>query len=134
MRYALPVAVAAAVAAISGCLAGGTGGAPHGPPAAARAASAVSRLAWQPCSVQGTSLQCATLQVPLDYSHPDGRKITLALSRVPATAPAAQQQGALLVNPGGPGGPGRSLAATVAQGLNPAVRAEYDIIGFDTRG
>ena len=142
MRYALPVAVAAAVATISGCLAGCTGGspqasaaAPAAPSAAApTASSGASHVTWQPCTVQGASLQCASLQVPLDYSHPDGRKITLALSRVPATAPADQRQGVLLVNPGGPGGPGRSLAATVAQGLNPAVRSEYDIIGFDTRG
>ena len=103
-------------------------------PASSGAPSAASRLTWQSCSVQGAPLQCASLQVPLDYSHPDGRKITLALSRVPATAPAGQRQGVLLVNPGGPGGPGRNLAATVAQGLNRSVASEYDIIGFDTRG
>jgi pimeloyl-ACP methyl ester carboxylesterase len=80
------------------------------------------------------NLQCASLKVPLDYRHPGGRKITLALSRVPATAPASRRQGVLLVNPGGPGGTGRSLAAFVAQGLSPAVASEYDIVGFDTRG
>ncbi|HEY0935127.1 MAG TPA: alpha/beta hydrolase, partial [Trebonia sp.] len=52
----------------------------------------------------------------------------------PATAPAAQQQGVMLVNPGGPGAPGRSLAAYVAQGVSPRVRADYDIVGFDPRG
>jgi pimeloyl-ACP methyl ester carboxylesterase len=72
--------------------------------------------------------------VPLDYGNPGGRKITLALTEVPATAPASRQQGILLVNPGGPGGSGTSLASFVAQGLNPAVAAEYDIIGFDPRG
>ena len=79
-------------------------------------------------------MQCASLQVPLDYSRPDGRKITLALSEVPATAPASQRQGVLLVNPGGPGGAGLSLAAFVAEGLDPAVAADYTIVGFDTRG
>jgi pimeloyl-ACP methyl ester carboxylesterase len=79
-------------------------------------------------------MQCASLKVPLDYSRPDGRKITLALSEVPATAPANKRQGVLLVNPGGPGGSGLSLAAFVAQGLDPSVAAEYDIVGFDTRG
>jgi pimeloyl-ACP methyl ester carboxylesterase len=79
-------------------------------------------------------MQCATLQVPLDYARPGGRKISLALSRVAATASASQQQGDLLVNPGGPGGPGRGLAAFVAQGLNPQVAAGYNIIGFDPRG
>ena len=79
-------------------------------------------------------MQCASLKVPLDYRNPGGRKITLALSRVPATAPASQRQGALLVNPGGPGGSGLSLAAVVASGLAPSVAADYDVIGFDPRG
>ena len=139
MRHVLPVAVAAAAATVAGCLAGCTGGSPQASAAAPSAAasgasSADSRLAWHSCTSQGPHLQCASLQVPLDYSHPDGRKITLALSRVPATAPADQRQGVLLVNPGGPGGPGLSLAATVAEGLNASVASEYDIIGFDTRG
>src|SRR2546430_731183 len=51
-----------------------------------------------------------------------------------ATAPKSQQQGVLLVNPGGPGGSGLSLAAEVAQGLSPDVAARYDIVGFDPRG
>jgi pimeloyl-ACP methyl ester carboxylesterase len=66
--------------------------------------------------------------------HPNGRQITLALSEVPASAPRSKRQGVLLVNPGGPGGTGLSLAPFVAQGLNPAVAARYDIVGFDTRG
>jgi pimeloyl-ACP methyl ester carboxylesterase len=79
-------------------------------------------------------MQCASLPVPLDYSHPAGRKITLALSMIPATAPPAKRQGDLLVNPGGPGGSGRYLAAAVAYGLNHTVASEYNIIGFDPRG
>ena len=63
-----------------------------------------------------------------------GRKITLALSEVPATAPPSKRQGIMLVNPGGPGGSGLNLAAFVADGLDPNVAAEYDIVGFDTRG
>ena len=87
---------------------------------AAAKASAPQRLDWQPCTVSGASMQCASLAVPLDYRHPSGRKITLALSMVPATAPASERQGDLLVNPGGPGGPelkrarGQGLAGTSA--------------------
>jgi hypothetical protein len=83
----------------------------------ARQASA-ARLDWHPCTVGGAAVQCASLAVPLDYRHPSGRKITLALSMVPASAPQDQRQGDLLVNPGGPGGPGRYLAATVALSLD----------------
>ena len=93
-----------------------------------------STLDWQPCTGQLAGLQCASLQVPLNYADPGGRKITIALSMVPATAPAAQQQGVMLVNPGGPGEPGRSLAADVAEGISPQVAATYDIVGFDPRG
>src|SRR5262249_12020523 len=53
---------------------------------------------------------------------------------VPASAPARQQQGYLLVNPGGPGASGRSLAAIVAHGLAHSVGSEYNVIGFDPRG
>ena len=53
---------------------------------------------------------------------------------VPATAPLSQQQGILLVNPGGPGASGLSLAAVVAEGLSRSVARDYDIIGFDPRG
>jgi len=131
-RCVVLAAVGAAAVAIAGCTASGGGADPVSSspvPATAR-----STLHWHSCSVQGTGMQCASLPVPLDYAHPGGRKITLALSRVAATAPASQQQGVLLVNPGGPGGPGRSLAAYVAQGLSPQVAADYTIVGFDPRG
>src|SRR5579875_2666755 len=102
-------------------------------PAAALAAAPV--VHWQPCSgASQAGLECGTLRVPLDYARPHGRMITLALSEVPATAPASQQLGILLVNPGGPGASGTGMASFVAQGLDPSVAARYDIIGFDTRG
>ncbi|HEY1822447.1 MAG TPA: alpha/beta hydrolase [Trebonia sp.] len=94
----------------------------------------LSTLNWQPCTGQLAGLQCASLQVPLNYADPDGRKISIALSMVPATAPASQQQGVMLVNPGGPGDSGRSLAGDVAEGISPQVAATYDIVGFDPRG
>jgi pimeloyl-ACP methyl ester carboxylesterase len=93
-----------------------------------------STLNWHDCPGELAGLQCASLKVPLNYADPAGRKITIALSMAPATAPAGQRQGVLLVNPGGPGQPGRSFAAEVAQGLDPRVAATYDIVGFDTRG
>jgi pimeloyl-ACP methyl ester carboxylesterase len=108
-----------------------TGGDGTGTPAIVPDAST---LAWHACGGQLPGLRCATLQVPLNYADPGGRKLTIALSMVPATAPKSQQQGVLLVNPGGPGEPGRSLASAVAAGLSPQVAADYDIVGFDPRG
>ena len=93
-----------------------------------------SALHWSACTGSLAPAQCTSLPVPLNYADPGGRKITIALSMIPATAPVAKQQGVLLVNPGGPGATGRSLAAAVAAGLSPQVAATYDIVGFDPRG
>ena len=96
-----------------------------------------STLTWHSCgglTGQEGIRDCTTLSVPLNYADPAGRHISLALDMVPATAPVSQQQGILLVNPGGPGGSGLSLAAELAQGLSPAVARDYDIVGFDPRG
>jgi pimeloyl-ACP methyl ester carboxylesterase len=134
VRAAKVVAVtflAVTVLAAAGC---------SGPSGGSSAGAASGNLSWHPCpSAAGGApnagrLQCASLQVPLNYADPGGRKITLALSEVPATAPAGQRQGVLLFNPGGPGASGLSWAATVAAGLAPSVAAKYDIVGFDTRG
>jgi pimeloyl-ACP methyl ester carboxylesterase len=96
-----------------------------------------STLRWHSCAGPVARLgirDCTMLSVPLNYADPGGRHISLALDMVPATAPPSQQQGILLVNPGGPGVSGLSLAAEVADGLTPSVARDYDIVGFDPRG
>ncbi|WAL98884.1 alpha/beta hydrolase [Streptomyces sp. Je 1-369] len=90
-------------------------------------------LAWKKCATKAyPTLQCASLKVPLDHQEPHGRQITLALTRVPHTARTSQ--GPLLVNPGGPGGSGLSMAGFVAKSLPEKAAAQYDIVGFDPRG
>jgi pimeloyl-ACP methyl ester carboxylesterase len=134
-----PAPQAARGGTLAGSGATAQGGSAHGGSALAAGSS---RLRWHPCpsvsvgaAVPTTGrLQCASLQVPLNYADPAGRKITLALSEVQATAPPAKRQGVLLVNPGGPGASGLSFAQEVAAGLTPGVAREYDIVGFDTRG
>jgi pimeloyl-ACP methyl ester carboxylesterase len=132
---ALAAIVAAATLAIAGCTSSGAAAQGGGSPSAQAAPPAGAATPhWHPCSLAGAAVQCATLRVPLDYQHPSGRKITLALSMVPATAPASQREGDLLVNPGGPGGPGRNLSVDVAYGLDHSVSSRYNVIGFDPRG
>ncbi|MFJ3905416.1 alpha/beta hydrolase [Streptomyces sp. NPDC090025] len=93
----------------------------------------IAPVTWTDCPTKAyPRLQCATLRVPLDHDDPAGRSIALALTRVPHTARVSQ--GPLLVNPGGPGGSGRTLAGFVAAALPPKVAAGYDVIGFDPRG
>jgi pimeloyl-ACP methyl ester carboxylesterase len=100
---------------------------------AATEALSKSTLKWTGCGTENyPTLQCSSVKVPLDHSRPRGKKITLALSRVPHTAKT--YQGPLLVNPGGPGGSGLTLAGYVAGALPKAVAAQYDVIGFDPRG
>ncbi|MFI5955717.1 alpha/beta hydrolase [Cryptosporangium sp. NPDC051539] len=127
-RAALAAAGIALAGLISPALVSPAVAAPRATPAAAPAP-----IAWTACGTENyPTLQCGKVQVPLDYSNPGGQKITLAVSRVPHTA--AKSQGVLLVNPGGPGGSGLTLAGFVATNLPAAVAAQYDVIGFDPRG
>ncbi|MGN6791549.1 MAG: alpha/beta hydrolase [Streptosporangiaceae bacterium] len=137
MRRGLFAAAIVALLALAGCTQGSSPqpsankGGRSGGSAGTSAPGHQASLSWHSCSA---GMRCAGLRVPLNYNRPNGRSITLALSEVPATAPSSQRQGILLVNPGGPGGSGLSLASFVAQGLDPSVAARYDIVGFDTRG
>jgi pimeloyl-ACP methyl ester carboxylesterase len=78
-------------------------------------------------------IQCAELQVPLDYARPDGQKITLELTRLPHQGSGAAK-GDILVNPGGPGGEGALFGASVYARNSAPMQAAYNVIGFDPRG
>jgi pimeloyl-ACP methyl ester carboxylesterase len=78
-------------------------------------------------------IQCADLQVPLDYSRPNGQKITLALTRTPHTG-SGPAKGDILVNPGGPGGGGALFGPRVYAQNSAPMQAAYNVIGFDPRG
>lgn len=111
---------------------GASGGAAGAAPAAA--------LRWAPCEKPRdreteVKAECATVEVPLDYANPSGRKLRLAVNRIKATGRSGSGHlGVLLVNPGGPGASGRELAIFVAEHLPAEVAAKYDVIGFDPRG
>ena len=78
---------------------------------------------------------CGFLTVPLDYSKPKGAKIRLAVSKLPHRSSAKDYQGIMLVNPGGPGGSGLSLAVLGIGSIVPGNGDDdYDWIGFDPRG
>ncbi|WP_393062524.1 alpha/beta hydrolase [Streptomyces sp. LN549] len=103
------------------------------PASADGGAQRAASIKWTDCGTQSSpTLQCASVHAPLDHGDPSGRQVTLALSRIPHTAKTFQ--GPLLVNPGGPGGSGLSMAGFVAGSLPEAVAAQYDVIGFDPRG
>jgi pimeloyl-ACP methyl ester carboxylesterase len=93
-------------------------------------------IAWGPCSDEGLAdagAVCGFVSVPLDWNRPYGAKIKLAVSEVKHTVAAAQYQGIMLVNPGGPGGSGLDLS-TLGSSVPNGVGGDYDWIGFDPRG
>ena len=80
--------------------------APVRSPAAGRAVTAqpaalrrfyTQQLSWHSCD---GSFQCTSLLVPLDYAHPRGRTLHIAVIRQPASG---RSEGSLIINPGGPG-------------------------------
>ena len=75
----------------------------HEPQPATLAQYYAQHLSWQPCD---NGFQCARLVVPFDYAHPGGgKRFSLPVVKLPATDPS-HRVGALVVNPGGPGGSG----------------------------
>jgi pimeloyl-ACP methyl ester carboxylesterase len=98
-------------------------------PAAARPTGG---LQWRPCADDDTA-QCAALTVPVDRADPYSATIQVAVARRPATD-RARRIGTLVVNPGGPGGSGVDFALEADWFFSPALRARFDIVGFDPRG
>jgi pimeloyl-ACP methyl ester carboxylesterase len=97
------------------------------------------QLAWGPCTPYARSdaekqafadpgLDCARLQVPLDYAAPNGRTAQIAVLRHRTDR---AKVGSLVLNPGGPGGAGLGFAASFVgvYGGGP-----FDVVGFDPRG
>ena len=90
----------------------------------------VTPIAWSPCN---GDLQCGNLVVPLDYAHPDGPTISIAVARHPAEEPAARI-GSLVIDPGGPGVSGINDMANELSVLTPQLLDDFDIVMFDPRG
>ena len=86
---------------------------------------------WSPCE----ELQCGTVEVPVEYSEPDGETISIAVNVHRATS-AGKRIGHLLVNPGGPGVSGVDYVASNVRdgGFTAEVLEHFDIVGFDPRG
>ncbi|KAL2814092.1 Alpha/Beta hydrolase protein [Aspergillus cavernicola] len=90
----------------------------------------------QLATVSTDIIDCAELQVPLDWNHPHGKNITLGMARYKATRPD-KRLGSLVYNPGGPGGTASTGAIAQALGRHTYTNAtveHYDVIGLDPRG
>ncbi|MFC8347035.1 alpha/beta hydrolase [Streptomyces sp. NPDC057280] len=105
--------------------------------AAARAEKA--GIDWQDCPADWgleKPIQCGWVTVPLDYAKPNGKQIKLAVDRIGNTGTPAERQGALVYNPGGPGGSGLRFPRRVVTKAPVWVNTSkaYDFVGFDPRG
>jgi pimeloyl-ACP methyl ester carboxylesterase len=98
---------------------------------------ATTSIAWGSCTpdeIEGADefrarMQCARVIVPVDYSDPDGRTLSLFVARRPSTAP--DPLGPLFVNQGGPG----AEAAQYSLGISASGAFDrFDVIGMDPRG
>ncbi|KAJ3306288.1 hypothetical protein HDV03_000210 [Kappamyces sp. JEL0829] len=91
-----------------------------------------SGLKWVDCSENGVRLECASLMVPLDHDDPKSAKISIALNRKRASN--GTSKGFLLLNPGGPGGSGKTLVSRGGGLISEILEGKLDLIGFDPRG
>jgi pimeloyl-ACP methyl ester carboxylesterase len=90
------------------------------------AGAVTSTLKWADCR---QDLQCATIEVPVDWSKPSGRTISLQVARLPATN---RRTGVVFAIPGGPGGSGiddlESHGGSFAE-----LRHHFDVVSFAPR-
>jgi pimeloyl-ACP methyl ester carboxylesterase len=100
-------------------------------PTAASSTTAVtaSTPEWKKCG----DIECTTITVPFDYSSPELGTFQIPLTRL-RSLDDDLRQGVLLVNPGGPGAPGTSLAQNAAYYFSKDLMTHFDIVGWDPRG
>ncbi len=107
-----------------------------GPPSAASGFPAD----WQPqplvyaACTSTPEAQCADLAVPLDWSTPTGRQITLRLIKFAANGTPEERIGSLVSNPGGPGGSGVDFLSTAPNPFPKTLRKSFDLVSWDPRG
>jgi len=105
------------------------------------------KLQWHSCPTNyNPAYHCARLTVPMDYHRPlsddkENPKVHIAMLMVPGSRdsdlsdPASFGESPMLVNPGGPGGSGVSLAGLrFGEVIRSIAGDKYDVIGFDPRG
>jgi pimeloyl-ACP methyl ester carboxylesterase len=122
------IRLAIAAATLAALTAAGPAGASAGTTPAPAPAPA-PELDWAACD---GGFQCTTARVPLDYRHPDGTKISIAVIRHLAADPA-RRLGTMFVNLGGPM---EQIEPFVSRftAIPAQLRDRYDIVAFDPRG
>ena len=87
-------------------------------------------LNWEDCYGE---FQCSSFKVPVDYKRIDNKTFTLKVLRHKALD-QKRRLGAIIVNPGGPGGSATDYAFNADSIVSKAIYERFDIVGFDPRG
>jgi hypothetical protein len=75
-------------------------------PASGSPPTSEKSIAWEACGTDDEPrLECALLDVPLDWRDPDAGTLPLPLVRLPASDPNPRNK-SIIFNPGGPGSSG----------------------------
>ena len=94
----------------------------------------VNPIEWKPCdSSTNTEVECGNIEVPFDYADPDQGSFVLFVKKHNAANPA-DRIGSMMVNPGGPGFGGSSLADDAEYYFSQDLIDHFDIIAWDPRG
>jgi pimeloyl-ACP methyl ester carboxylesterase len=91
------------------------------------------KITWHRCEGNPADVDCAQVQVPLDWNHPNGPEITLAVARHRASKPN-ERIGSMFINYGGPGVPGVPPVLTAGANLDKLGGGRFDVVGWDPRG
>ena len=94
----------------------------------------VNPIEWKPCDGStSTEVECGNIEVPFDYADPEQGSFVLYVKKHNAANPA-ERIGSMMVNPGGPGFGGSSLADDAEYYFSQDLIDHFDIIAWDPRG
>jgi len=106
---------------------------------APQAQASAQEIQWQKCfdtlppgfPPGSERLECGSFTAPMDWNNPgNGKTITIAVSRLKPRNGTAKST--VFTNPGGPGGPGRTMPLIYLD--RPKLSENAEIIGIDPRG
>ena len=94
----------------------------------------VNPIVWTACDGStNPEVECGNIEVPFDYADPEQGSFVLYVKKHNAASPA-DRIGSMMVNPGGPGFGGSSLADDAQYYFSQDLIDHFDIIAWDPRG
>ncbi|MFK4067651.1 alpha/beta hydrolase [Streptomyces sp. NPDC029674] len=134
------VVAGAGVAGVPGAVGASGGGGGDGRPDLSRFYT--QKIKWAACTgdteamAEATGgaedIRCGHVTVPIDYAKPGAGTVDVQMIRMKSST-SGKPRGSLLLNFGGPGGPGVSALAGAQKDFG-FLSKDYDVVSFDPRG